>query len=119
MHAQRKNPARRNRSDVKLHQQPRPVSPNALDQTPAVRSEARNDEPHVVVHAEALLLVRRELRGRALERSNYNVRGRRDAHAHSALLHRLHRVLDLEQAALGAPGRHVRIVLQVVGGKKE
>ena len=65
----------------------------------------------MVVQREDLLLVAGE-RGRPpLEGRQDSVRLVLEADRGRALLHGLHRVLDLVEAALRRPGRHVRVVL--------
>jgi hypothetical protein len=84
---------------------------HVLQQGARVSSEARHDQAHVVVDTEALLLVGCELGRGPLQADDDDVRLRCDANARGALLNSLHRVLDLKQAALRAPRRHVRVIL--------
>lgn len=76
-----------------------------------VRGESGEGDAEVVVQREDLFLVAGE-RGRPpLEGRQDGVRLVLEADRGRALLHGLHRVLDLVEAALRRPGRHVRVVL--------
>ena len=87
--------------------------PHVTAQDPAICDEPGDRDADVVVDLKDLLLVRREVRVLGeLESGDHSVRLVPDAHRASALLHGLHGVLHLEDAALGAPGRDVRVILQ-------
>ena len=87
--------------------------PHVTAQDPAVCDEPGHRDADVVVDLKDLLLVRREVRVLGeLESGDHRVRLVPDAHRASALLHGLHGVLHLEDAALGAPGRDVRVILR-------
>ena len=76
-----------------------------------VGGEPGEGDAEVVVQREHLLLVAGE-RGRPpLEGREDGVRLVLEADRGRALLHRLHSVLDLVEAALRRPGGHVRVVL--------
>lgn len=75
-----------------------------------VGSETRDSDADVVLHLEDLILVAGQLRGQLLEAAQHNEVLRTQAEADGALLDCLHRVLHLEQLALGRPGRAVEVV---------
>ena len=76
-----------------------------------VRGESGEGDAEVVVQREDLFLVAGE-RGRPpLEGRQDGVRLVLEAYRGRALLHGLHRVLDLMEAALRRPSCHVRVVL--------
>ena len=83
---------------------------HVLGERARVGVEPRDRDADVVVDLEQLLLVSRQVVRRTLERGEHNVLRADDAKARRALLHGLHRVLDLEQPPLRAPDGHVGVV---------
>jgi len=77
----------------------------------AVGSEAGDGDADVVVDLEDLLLVRGEFGVGLVDACENHVRLGSETDRRRALLHRLHRILHLEQPPRGAPCRHVRVVL--------
>ena len=77
----------------------------------AVGSEAGDGDADVVVNFEDLLLVRGEFGVGLVDACENHVRLGSETDRRRALLHRLHRVLHLEQPPRRAPCRHVRVVL--------
>ena len=76
-----------------------------------VCGEPGKGHAEMVVQREHLLLVAGERRRPPLEGREDGVRLVLEADRGRALLHRLHSVLDLVEAALRRPGGHVRVVL--------
>ena len=76
-----------------------------------VSDESTDGDADVLVDAEQLLLIGRQLAAGALEGGDDDPFGRPQSHTAAALLHRLHRVLHLVQPTSRTERRHVRVIL--------
>jgi hypothetical protein len=83
-------------------------------QRPRVARKTGNDNAHVRVNLEDLVLVRGQLVVRALQAKENGVRLGNQAQSRAALLHGFASVLDLKQLALWRPRRDVLIVRAAV-----
>eukprot|EP00754_Rhynchopus_humris_P038009 Rhum_TRINITY_DN20710_c0_g1::Rhum_TRINITY_DN20710_c0_g1_i1::g.171904::m.171904 len=86
---------------------------------PRVAGNSRNGHARLVVELEHLFLVRRQLLlRRPLQGNKDNVRVAPRADGRAALLHSLHGVLDLIEAAFVGPPRDVGVILVHGGGRR-
>mmetsp|Transcript_69309 Transcript_69309/g.192983 ORF Transcript_69309/g.192983 Transcript_69309/m.192983 type:complete len:213 (+) Transcript_69309:313-951(+) len=89
------------------------LAPHVLCDDTCVCSESRDADAHIVIDFVHLLLVFSELRLRALEGGDDDMRVRDEAQDRGSLLHRFHGVLDLQDTACRAPCDAIGVVLVV------
>ena len=87
------------------------LSPHVLAEDSGVGGEARDGNAHVGVDLEDLLLEGRQLGGVPLDDCHHRVRLALQPHTAAPLLHRLHRVLYLEQPPLRRPRRGISVIM--------